>query len=380
MESPYSDLGRFLGTLPGSRLGCSEEEYQTLDLIKNLMDQIGAGSAFQVFETEAYKVQEYYLRIHQGDSIESITCLPIGFCRSDSSSVVSGEVVQLENGVDLEHQYRGKIVLCSRADRVRHLGDFSSSGPIGCIETSGIPRGIRSSQLKGADKIKSGIPGVSISECDSTKLRRGDGQYVSLCSRQVVGKYKSRNLIVSIPAAIPTQEEVVIGAHADSVYGAEGACDNASGIAVLAELAKGLLGYRLKYNLSLVWFGCEEYGWIGSRYFLEQHRRPDGIRMMVNLDSLGCRDTPLEIKVTKNAAEPQDLFTLCKSLTEDVSVTDSRGSGDDLTFSEREISTVCFYQATPFLHTTCDTLSTLSLAALHKSYKQIQDFILKYST
>src|SRR5262245_5503828 len=52
-----------------------------------------------------------------------------------------------------------------------------------------------------------------------------------------------RNLEITVPCSSPTQQRrrlVVIGAHYDSVMGAPGANDNASGVAALLELA-GLL-------------------------------------------------------------------------------------------------------------------------------------------
>lgn len=76
--------------------------------------------------------------------------------------------------------------------------------------------------------------------------------------------------------------DAYLGAHYDSVPASPGANDNASGTAVLIELART---HRV-VGLCVVAFGSEETGLHGSRAFVQSHD-VSGARFMLNLDMLG---------------------------------------------------------------------------------------------
>jgi Zn-dependent M28 family amino/carboxypeptidase len=82
---------------------------------------------------------------------------------------------------------------------------------------------------------------------------------------------------------------LVIGAHYDTVVGSPGADDNASGIAVLLELAQVLAAAPLARPLVLAAFGLEEDGLIGSRHHVARHYA-DGIAGMVSLECVAYTD------------------------------------------------------------------------------------------
>lgn len=87
---------------------------------------------------------------------------------------------------------------------------------------------------------------------------------------------------------------VIIGAHYDTVNGSgsfEGVYDNASGIIAMLNIAKNLSAVSLPYNIVFVSFGAEEYGTIGSQYFVQSMNiKAENILLYVNLDSIGCGD------------------------------------------------------------------------------------------
>jgi aminopeptidase YwaD len=63
---------------------------------------------------------------------------------------------------------------------------------------------------------------------------------------------------------------ILVTAHLDSVVGAPGANDNASGVGLALELARVLRDYNTDKELRFVLFGCEEPGLVGSRYYANQ--------------------------------------------------------------------------------------------------------------
>ena len=93
------------------------------------------------------------------------------------------------------------------------------------------------------------------------------------------------NLNLNSNADIPP---ILIGAHYDAVPGTPGADDNATGVAVLLEMAKAFANNPLKNPVRLVAFDLEEYGLLGStayaRYLKENKQK---LRLMLSLEMLG---------------------------------------------------------------------------------------------
>lgn len=113
---------------------------------------------------------------------------------------------------------------------------------------------------------------------------------------QVRGK-THQNLILNLPSSSPLRKgrvaPILIGAHYDAVPGTPGADDNATGVAVLLELARMFAAEPLKYPVQIVAFDMEEYGMLGSEQYaaeLKQQRQP--LRLMLSLEMLGyCTST-----------------------------------------------------------------------------------------
>jgi Zn-dependent M28 family amino/carboxypeptidase len=110
------------------------------------------------------------------------------------------------------------------------------------------------------------------------------------------------NLILDLPPLNPPlakggkQENlpIIIGAHYDTVPGTPGADDNATGVAVLLELAAELASKPLKYPVQLVAFDMEESGCWGSKHHAAKcKQQQQSIRLMICLEMLGyCDRTP----------------------------------------------------------------------------------------
>ncbi|QLE58673.1 M28 family peptidase [Nostoc sp. TCL26-01] len=110
-----------------------------------------------------------------------------------------------------------------------------------------------------------------------------------------VGTANFQNLILNLPPQAGTKPQhlppILIGAHYDAVPGTSGADDNATGVAVLLELARKFAAEPARYPLRLVAFDMEEYGLLGSTDYaawLKQQQQP--LRLMMSLEMLGYRD------------------------------------------------------------------------------------------
>ncbi|MFS8819106.1 M28 family peptidase [Synechococcus sp. W60.1] len=100
-----------------------------------------------------------------------------------------------------------------------------------------------------------------------------------------------RNWILKLPGSRSGRPPILIGAHFDAAPATPGADDNASGIAVLLELARHFAANPAPSPLWLVAFDLEERGMVGSgayAQFLQRQRQ--SLRLMLSLEMLGYRD------------------------------------------------------------------------------------------
>ena len=103
-----------------------------------------------------------------------------------------------------------------------------------------------------------------------------------------------RNLEVEVKGSARPEEIVLIGAHYDSVIGAPGANDNASGVAALVALARWAREREFARTVRFVAFVNEEPPFfqskaMGSRvYAREAKKRGEKIVAMLSLETIGC--------------------------------------------------------------------------------------------
>jgi hypothetical protein len=100
----------------------------------------------------------------------------------------------------------------------------------------------------------------------------------------------SRNIVAVKPGA--SGKQIVIGAHYDSVGAGRGAFDNASGVALMMELADALRDEETPYTLVFVAFGAEEADLQGSTHYVAEmsdQARADTV-LMINFDSVATGD------------------------------------------------------------------------------------------
>ncbi len=103
------------------------------------------------------------------------------------------------------------------------------------------------------------------------------------------GGSRGVNLILSLPGRQPALPPLLVGAHYDGPPHSPGADDNASGVAVLLELARRWHAQPLRRPVWLVAFDQEEEGLVGSRALATQLRADrQPLHLMVSLEMLGC--------------------------------------------------------------------------------------------
>ncbi|WP_407308742.1 M28 family metallopeptidase [Desulfosporosinus sp. SB140] len=129
---------------------------------------------------------------------------------------------------------------------------------------------------------------------------------------QQVELINSQNIIAELPGTLP--DTVVIGAHYDTAtMNVPGAVDNASGVGVLLELARVLSKEPHQKTYQLVFFGAEENGLVGSKFYTSQADL-SAIQWMLNVDMVG---TPLEIDGAGKISAPPELLKQASALAKE---------------------------------------------------------------
>ncbi|WP_414620938.1 M28 family peptidase [Calothrix sp. CCY 0018] len=110
-----------------------------------------------------------------------------------------------------------------------------------------------------------------------------------------VGSKVCENLILNLPSDSQTGKDnlspILIAAHYDGVPGSPGADDNATGVAVLLELARIFATQPTRYPLRLVAFDMEESDLLGSKdYVAKLVQEKQKLRLMMSLEMLGYCD------------------------------------------------------------------------------------------
>ncbi len=138
------------------------------------------------------------------------------------------------------------------------------------------------------------IPAVGVSYEDGAYLARLLERWGRVkvrleteCTNKTVETY---NVVADLPGTAGSQEWLVYGAHYDGHDISVGALDDATGAAIVIELARVLSQERshLKHNTRFILFGAEEIGLYGSRAYCRDHPDfVDQVRFMLNFDAAG---------------------------------------------------------------------------------------------
>jgi len=99
---------------------------------------------------------------------------------------------------------------------------------------------------------------------------------------------RSLNILGLKEGSDPSAGVIVLAAHYDTVEGSPGADDNASAVSALLESARCLESSQFEKSLLFAGFTLEEYGFVGSRHFLEQEGNGErGFSGMIALEMVG---------------------------------------------------------------------------------------------
>lgn len=215
----------------------------------------------------SYVMEENLLRVTSPEQI-NLEFIPVVYSPS-IDNIDNGQLVQVTGEVENLEQLRGRVVLAERSINVggkNYLRTLADASPLAVLTYF--------SDWPPYSEIWLDPPGAPILWVPASSAQQliewlGEGEV----EVEIQLKVRSENATSSnVLALLPGQSEeiVVVGAHHDSML-TPGAVDDASGVAVVLELARTLSTENLPRTILFATFGSEELGLLGSAEFMREH-------------------------------------------------------------------------------------------------------------
>ncbi|RPA97145.1 Zn-dependent exopeptidase [Choiromyces venosus 120613-1] len=187
---------------------------------------------------------------------------------------------------------KGKIVLVERgtcptggtlAGRVRPA---KLAGASNVIIYNNVPTKVTGGTLSAPDPkgyVSSGfinqVDGVALKE----RLLAGEQIMAYFQQTQVIETRITQNVFAETKGGDPNNI-IMLGAHLDSVQAGPGINDDGSGTSLILELITGLKKYDVKNKVRFAWWGAEENGLLGSRYYTSNLNQTEVDKILVYLN------------------------------------------------------------------------------------------------
>ena len=236
-------------------------------------------------------------------------------------------------------------------------------------------------------------PAIGLAHEHAARLRRllaGGSARARLTLTSAAHTVTARNIVAEIPGVDPSQGWIVACGHYDGHDIAQGAGDNAAGVAVLMEAARLLAPLRehLKVGIRFVLFSGEELGLFGSYAYAADHDSAmDSIRAIFNVDVVG-----MAMPVVLLPQSSPDLTAWFKTLpleALDVKINDGPKvfimNSDHFPFCEKGVQAVWAVTSHPtsgggWGHTAADTLDKVEPRLLRQTAASITRLLARMST
>jgi aminopeptidase YwaD len=277
------------------RVAGTTSEKNAANFITDQLETYGYSVESQPFDFDHYIFPEL-VELRIAGIEKSFSPAPFQYSISGD---VTGELINVNKGLTSDYEginVKGKIAVASISDIFfeEMVLNAARAGAVGIIInfSDGLPN-TGWSLGKNHDDY---IPTIALTSNDGKSLLNLMRDNKSVTGRITIEgadieKHESQNIIATKPSKT-SDEIIIVGAHYDSVESSPGASDNASGTAVLLEIARVLENVSTDKELRFLFFGAEELGLFGSEKYVSEMTKKEikHTEAMLNLDMVGSAD------------------------------------------------------------------------------------------
>ncbi len=351
-EQAYAHVKKLAAEI-GPRPAGSEGESQAREYVATILRSYGYQIEEQPFTFQSVN--------DAGSSVSVTTPLQrsVSACAMalTSSSSVAGTLVAVDQGLASDYAGRdvtGKIVLIKRGQITfrEKAANAIAAGASGVIIYNNNPGPFTGSGLD-----SSSAPVLAISGEDGEQLHNlvlESPVQVKLDVRTTSQPSQAYNLVAKRNSFAP---KLLVGAHLDSIALGPGANDNASGVAVLLEVARLVAKTELRDEIAFVAFSGEELGLLGSRAYVQSAPRSEfgAINAMINLDMVG-EGSQLTLLHRTDDSRAAGIAATARRQGLVTNTENSREDSDHAPFAHAGVSVFhLFTGIDPYYHTPSDT-------------------------
>jgi len=293
----------------GSRFSGTQSERQARAFIKGTFEAYGLRNVrLATFDYLSWSRGEATLRVVHPSERALSSALSLVYSPSTAAGGLRAAVLDLGMGTKeafaaRQDEIRGKVVMVSsdsprggrRIHRREKYGRAVASGAVGFLFVNHLP-----GMLAPTGSLRAGalaeIPAVGLSHEDGFVIRRllrdNDGVELEMHIENQTKPGEFSHVLGEVPGigndGRGENQVVVIGAHYDGHDISQGAVDDASGTALVMELARifAPLAGKLRRTLRFETYAAEELGVLGSTRYVESMSDAEvaAVDFMLNLD------------------------------------------------------------------------------------------------
>jgi len=381
----------------------SEGDKRAADYIRSYFESLGLEIWEQSFDVEYASLIDHKVEILE-PPLGEIPSSPVLLTPDTPEGGLTGELVFVEGAQEpqLGPHVTGKIALWSCSDRSECAHrELLKHRPRAVLSTfPGLGLKPKHSQISRRE-IGHHDPVTSfwITWEDGLRLVRAGAKKACLHLRTECHQGTSCNIIAELKGNEHPGEVIVIGGHYDTVPGVFGAADNASGVALVMELARLYAQRGSKRTLRFVAWGAEEGGLLGSSHYVKRLKKQDQQMrksesfvaerdsteldrhlFCVNLDTLGMALGHNSCYVLGPPEVTAAMSVLSKELGIPHQVSEEIDGSDHLPFARVGVPNISLVREGPplaYIHTSDDTIDLIDVAQLEQIGAFVDAFLLR---
>ncbi|MFA5341836.1 MAG: M28 family metallopeptidase [Clostridia bacterium] len=366
------------------RLSTTDGEKKGAKIITDEITKMGLEPVFEAFKVPCYEIVNVKLEIIEPKYM-LIEAKGYGYSGNAAKDGITADFVYVEAAEDIDLiGVEGKIVMVSSMgyEVYERLAKAKVAGfitPSGDYFDDPNKTDLDERMLRKGHTDYGQIPGVCIRMKDAVKLLKSEPLKARLTLEQKEEEGDSGNILTQITGTEYPDEVIVYTAHYDSVVFSRGMYDNASGSAILLELARNYIKNPPLRTVRFIWCGSEERGLFGSKNYVKNHEEElKNIRLCINVDLAGPvigRDTAIVIAEDKLCHMIEYMY---KEIGHPLSIRHDIYSSDCIPFADKGIPAVNFvrYGAPGAIscHTRNDVIEPISAKSLESTTKFVAQF------